>query len=396
MKNICVKSVAVISVLSLCVPLQALAVTGATVDKAPHQVSYERERTDAEWRTLRDNNLEWDEIQDLVHEYNPTISKAWLSFRNSDNEGAFNISYDDAIQSIEDTYDATLSQSTSDLTDAFAEFSRSSSYANVDTSLQNNDREVNELSLKRSELQMTEAIQEQVIAVYTTQLTTQLNQLTSDYDKTLIGKTERQLATGQATELDLLTAQKTSKDADIALTSAQAAEVKAKQSLLVNLGWAYNATPTICAVPDVTDAMINSIDLTADTTKALGNSFQLQVDERKQNVSVSDSSIAQMALTVDNDKNQVQSDIMSAYNALINAKNDYAKAQLQESNLNETLAQTQRAFTAGTASQRELEAAQYNASAQTINTALSKYALQKSYFSYLATRDGLAGGSASA
>lgn len=179
---------------------------------------------------------------------------------------------------------------------------------------------------------MTEAIQEQVIAVYTTQLTTQLNQLTSDYDKTLIGKTERQLATGQATELDLLTAQKTSKDADIALTSAQAAEVKAKQSLLVNLGWAYNATPTICAVPDVADAMINSIDLTADTTKALGNSFQLQVDERKQNVSVSDSSIAQMALTVDNDKNQVQSDIMSAYNALINAKNEYAKAQLQASN----------------------------------------------------------------
>ena len=79
----------------------------------------------------------------------------------------------------------------------------------------------------------------------------------------------------------MLTAQKTAKDAEAALQAATADATKARQTVLVNLGWNYDATPQICAVPEVTDAMIAAIDLVQDTQTALQNNYQLRIDQRK-------------------------------------------------------------------------------------------------------------------
>lgn len=46
-----------------------------------HQTSFEQARTEEQWARLRDNTVEWDEIEALVHEYNPTVSDMWISFR---------------------------------------------------------------------------------------------------------------------------------------------------------------------------------------------------------------------------------------------------------------------------------------------------------------------------
>ena len=46
-------------VLSMAMSGQVLAVTGATVDYAPAQTSYERERTVEQWATLRDDVISW-------------------------------------------------------------------------------------------------------------------------------------------------------------------------------------------------------------------------------------------------------------------------------------------------------------------------------------------------
>jgi outer membrane protein TolC len=81
----------------------------------------------------------------------------------------------------------------------------------------------------------------------------------------------------------------------------------------------------------------------------------------------------------------------SAYNALLTAKNSYDQALLKSQNAKESLAATERSVAVGAASARDLEDARYNASAEEINVSLSKYAMQKAYFSYCAYRDGLAG-----
>lgn len=376
--------------LTLTAAVPAYAAT-ATVDRAPAQTSYERERSDAEWASLRDDVITWEELQDLVHEYNPTVSALWLNYRNNNTSGTYDLDYDDVLSAIEDTYQSSIGSS--DVGDAAAELTRSTALANVDSTIQNSDRTVAELSNQKTEYSMTEAIRQQIISMYTSELTKELDRLTAEYDETLIGQAERKLQAGTGTELELLSAQKTAKDAASSVQSAAAAALKARQTVLVNLGWAYDAQPTICAVPEVTDQMIASIDPAKDLETALENNYQLRIDERKLSLCESDASHSTAEITVSNDRNQVQSDMTSRYNALRNAQNELQKAELQLQNLQATEERTSRSYAAGSASARELESAQYQRAAAEYTVKLDRYAVQSAYFTYLAGRDGLAGSS---
>ena len=200
---------------------------------------------------------------------------------------------------------------------------------------------------------------------------------------------------GAGTELDVLTAQKTAKDAQSALQAATAAATKARQTVLVNLGWNYDATPQICAVPEVTDEMIAAINLAQDTETALQNNYQLRIDQRKLALAESDGTKNTTQITVTNDENQVQSNMTARYNAVLSAQNELQKAELNLQNQQTTLGRVTRSYAAGAASARDLEDAQYSASTAECTVKLDRYALQSAYFTYLAGRDGLAGSSAS-
>ena len=376
--------------LVLCMAMSG-QVLAATVDYAPAQTSYERERTAEQWATLRDNVISWDELQDLVHEYNPTVSAMWLNYRNNENSGTYDLDYDDVLDAIEDTYSNSLGNG--DISDASAEMTRSTSLAGIETTITNSDRQIVELTNQKSERNMTEAIKQQIIAIYTSELTKELDQLTAEYNETKIGVAQRKLQAGTGTELDVLTAQKTAKDAEAALQSATAAATKARQTVLVNLGWNYDATPQICAVPEVTDEMIAAINLAQDTQTALQNNYQLQIDQRKLALAESDGTKNTTQITVTNDENQVQSNMTARYNAVLSAQNELRKAELNLQNMQTTLGRVTRSYAAGAASARDLEDAQYSASAAEYTVKLDRYALQSAYFTYLAGRDGLAGGS---
>ena len=358
-------------VLSMAMSGQVLAVTGATVDYAPAQTSYERERTVEQWATLRDDVISWDELQDLVHEYNPTVSAMWLNYRNNENSGTYDLDYDDVLDAIESTYSNSLGNG--DISDATAEMTRSTSLAGIETTIQNSDRQIVELTNQKTERNMTEAIRQQIIAIYTSELTKELDQLTAEYNETKIGVAERKLQAGTGTELEVLTAQKTAKDAEAALQAATADATKARQTVLV----------------------IAALDLAQDTQTALQNNYQLRIDQRKLALAESDGTKNTTQITVTNDENQVQSNMTARYNAVLSAQNELRKAELNLQNQQTTLGRVTRSYAAGAASARDLEDAQYSAAAAEYTVKLDRYALQSAYFSYLAGRDGLAGSSAS-
>ena len=369
--------------------LTALASPKVTVDKAPKQTSYERERSAEEWAALRDNVLTWDEIRDLVHEYNPTVSSLWINYRDNENEGTYDLTYDDVIDNIETAYENSLG--ISDAKDASAELTRKTALASVDTTIQNSDREVVTKGYQKTEVQTAEAIKQKIIGIYTSELNARLSELTVNNDKNLLEQAQRKLQVGTGTELDVLKAEKTLKDDETALQKALSDQIKNKQTVLVNLGWRYDAEPIICAVPEVTDEMINSINLQEDISKAYGNSYVLAIDEKKLALAEGDGTASSATITLNNDQNQVQSDMTSVYNSLLTAQNELLKQQLDEMNLTETLNQVTRSYAYGSASQRELESAQFNLESSKLNTELKKYALQSAYFTYISYRDGLAG-----
>ena len=101
----------VLASLSFTMPAMAQKVPGfsdnVSVDQM--QTSFERQRSEEEWAKLRDNVISWEEIGDLVHEYNPTVSGLWRNFRESDSKGSYNVNVEDARNQVEEAYEKALS-----------------------------------------------------------------------------------------------------------------------------------------------------------------------------------------------------------------------------------------------------------------------------------------------
>lgn len=371
--------------------LQAIPASAAgNIATTPHQTSFERERSAEEWVKLRDNRIEWDELPDLVHEYNPSISALWISYRQNENNGTYNLDYNDALSSIEENFAEALG--TSDIGDLQAELSYNQNLSGIDSVIQSSDRKKVTANYCRQELAAVSALRSDLIAIYTKALTTRLNQMTYDQDRLLKEAEERKLAAGTSTELSVLAADQTLKEAKVQLLSAQNAETKNRQTLLVNLGWAYNASPEICEIPEVSDEMVSSLDLGKDTAAAAENSLQLQMDERDLANAMSDSGKHQAELTLDNARESVKSQMMSKYQAVLQAKNSLDASRLSAVNADDTLQKTKRAYDTGKSSKLELSTAEYNAKTAEINEELSRYQLADAYYVYLDYRDGLAGG----
>lgn len=369
----------------------ALLCPGAAMAAVPGEIPSIETPTDQLSR-LKDNKLEWDELGLLVRNYNPTISAMWDSYRKNDRNDVYDIDYNDALNNIENTYSDALGKS--DVGDAAAEAAYRQSVANVDNTAATTDRDAAVLTDLISEANVTEQLRKQLIGIYTNTLNTQKSRRTAAYSQTLLDAADRKLAIGQATALDVLNARKAVQDADVTALADEAAAVKARQTVLVNLGWTYDAAAEICEIPIPTDAELAAVSLESSINEALTNSLPLKLAERKLAIAQGDIARSTDQLQADNTRQQVKSDMTARYQNLLQAENTVKQQQLASSNAAAALARVTRTYAVGTSSLRDLEKAQYNADTAAIDASLSSYALAEAYYTYLAGLNGLAGNSA--
>lgn len=372
---------------------EALAAVGANVSVTPHQASFDRERSAEEWAKLRDNKIEWDELQALVHEYNPTVSNAWITFRQEDHNGAYNIDYEAALSAIDDNYDEAVAAANGNtLQEALAAMQQqvSSAQTTVDSSAQATDREAAKLTISKTELTSTETIRKSIISYYSAGLQQEMDELTAKHLQTQYETAERKQAVGSATSLDTLAAKESAEQAKLTVQADETARNKTLQLIRVNLGWKYNDSPELCAVPMPTEAQLSAMELEADTKTALSNNYSIAINERKLAVSQADTNRSSLSTTIENEKQAVRSDMISRSQAVRQAQNALAQAQLSQSNAENTLQKVQRNYNVGAASARDLENAQYAADTAALSTRISEYSLATAYYDYVAAVNGLA------
>ncbi len=373
--------------------MEALAAVSANVSVTPHQASFDRERSAEEWAKLRDNKIEWDELQDLVHEYNPTVSNAWITFRQQDHNGAYNIDYDAALRAIDENYDEAVAKADGNaLQEALATMQQqvSSAQTTVDSSAQSTDREAAKLTISKTELTSTETIRKSIINYYSAGLQQEMDKLTEQHLASQYETTMRKQAVGSATNLDTLAAKESAEQAKLTVQADETARNKTLQLIRVNLGWKYNDSPELCAVPMPTEAQLSAMDLEADTKTALANNYSIAINERKLAVSEADTNRSSLSTTIENEKQAVRSDMISRSQAVRQAQNALAQAQLSQSNAENTLQKVQRNHDVGSASARDLENAQYAADTAALSTKMAEYSLATAYYDYVAAVNGLA------
>ncbi len=230
----------------------------------------------ATWAKLQDNVLEYDEIPDLVHVYNSSISEIWKNLRDTKEK------LDRNIQELD-----SLSGNMKRLKEDAKDQGNMMNYGNytmqeiilgkVASGLRSTDlySQKTVASIQKGEKQITKAAQSLMIT-YDSLLKQRetLKKLQELYAKQYQIAVNKQ-GLGMATEQEVLTAKTNQLSAASSVASLDGGLLQLKPNLCTLTGWAADASPELAPIPEVDLTLIDQMNLEEDTKKAIGNNTTL-------------------------------------------------------------------------------------------------------------------------
>lgn len=363
------------------------------VDTAPKQTSYERERTAENWATLRDNTISWEEIPDLVHEYNPTVSSLWIQFRDNARRGVYHVDVEEARQAVEDAYEKALSAANGNaVAEALAEMQYQSNSSNfsADQVAGSSDETVAKLSVMETEKNTVETVKKSFISRENSILQQQIDALNLEDNKRDLESTEKKKAVGQATEMDVLTAKAQVDAGELTLKGDESTMRKTTELLQVSLGWKADASPVFPEIPSVEESAVQQISLAEDSKKALENNFGLQINTRKKDLSTGEANREDLENKIKNQKEKIQSDMLSRYQSLKQAMDAKKQAVSAEANAKAAYEKAERSLQLGSVSVKARDKAKTAYDVAVLQKKQAELKLTEEYLDYQAGVAGLA------
>ncbi len=354
--------------------------------------SPEFSRSSEEWAALKDNRLEYSEIEDLIHEYNPTVANNNYEYKNfvdtygSTNEeiaSEYRSKASDILNNISGSDDAQ-----SVMSDAQAELSAKQLNQQADNNTE--DSTTKSLGYKQSEAQLVMTAKSYFIQYYSSQneleaAKTRLSSLQSSLELT-----NAKVNAGILTDSDLRTAKKNVSDQESSVKKAEEAVEEARQKLIVMLGWSASDTPEIGTLPEVTAEMVNSIDLESDITKAKENNYTLSINKKKLSNAKDSDNISVLNSTIDGNEKSIAVSVNSAYQTLKNALMNLDTAKLSLSTEEKNMDTAEKHYQAGLSTRYDYSSEQYTLSEKQQAVKTAEYNLVSAYMSYESYVNGLA------
>ncbi|WP_273392073.1 TolC family protein [Clostridium sp. AF02-29] len=352
-------------------PVQVLA--------ASPQFAYSTEK----WASLQDDKLEFDEIADRIHEYNSTVEKNRIEYKDyqgkDSNEIESSIEYPDSDDA---NYGSALAAA--QRSEASATQMREQGDNNVD------DANVKAWGYTQTEKSLVQQAQNLMIQYWNAQenlksVQNQVSKAEKDYETANL-----KLSSGSATQTDVLDAKETLLKAQASITTAESNIASTKESLCQMLGWKYGASVEICALPDPQEQMSASINFEEDIAKAQENNYQLKILARQVNNAMTSTLKEQYQTTLTSGKEAVKSNVQSAYQNLKLSEAQYEQAK-RSLELEEKTKQTNdRKLAAGLISQNAYQSATYSYESASVAKETAAMSLLQAQFAYQWAVDGLA------
>ena len=356
-----------------------LALAGSIVMSIP---AFAREprfsRSNEEWATLSDNNLEYGEIEDLIAEYNATVRSnevALAKFKrdygrtNTEVSDKYRENAQEILNNLDDpdpsdpTYIAKLSSV------ATARATAQNLLSSADSTLE--DANIIRLGYEQAEKTLAQTATTNMISYKSGQVAIDMAKGNLELANIALNTANAKLNAGTGTNIDVLNAKEKVINAQNALTKAISDNNTVLKKLQVMTGWSYNATPNVGDIPD--PDMNRVFDPSADLQKALENNYTLRINEKKLENASADSDKQSLKLTIEDNKKNIATALAVAAQNIASAKESYnyanSFANLQETNL---VTANQR-FSLGMISKLELDT-------QRVTTENSKRALEQSRY----------------
>lgn len=385
-KKIQLPAIFLAGILAAALPFQALAAATDSPDFA---------RSEEEWARLRDNKLEYDEISDLIHEYNVTVLNNRTSYRDHLGETPSDITqrYRDAAKELRNNIqypdDPTdMSYATMLMAAQMNETQAQSLEKQADTNV--DDAQSIFLQYQQVEENLVFSTKLNLISYHQMLLSGQLNREHKELLEALYRSAQIQAQVGNATEMEVLTARQAIEQLEGTIISSDREAQTLKQKICLATGWSYDADPEFGSLPEVDFSRIDAIVLESDQALALENSYALKISRRQYDNSTDSATRENLEKTIRDSRQKIASDVTTKYQALLTARASYELALAEKEIEEQNLLTTQRKLQAGTASQLEYQQEAYAVSEKTTAAQTAMLNLLSAWETYQATVNGLA------
>ena len=335
-------------------------------------------RSNEEWATLEDNNLEYGEIEDLIAEYNATVRSnevALAKFKrdygrtNTEVSDKYRENAQEILDNLDDpdpsdpTYVAMLSSV------ATARATAQNLLSSADSTLE--DADIIRLGYEQAEKTLAQTATTNMISYKSGQIAIEVAKGNLELANIALNTANAKLNAGTGTNIDVLNAREKVLNAQNAVNKAISDNNTVLKKLQVMTGWSYNATPNVGDIP--APDMNRVFDPNADLQKALENNYTLRINEKKLENASADSDKKSLKLAIEDNKKNIATALVVAAQNIASAKESYnyanSFASLQETNL----ATANQRFSLGMISKLELDT-------QRITTENAKRALEQSRY----------------
>ncbi len=283
------------------------------------------------WATLRDNKLEFDEISDLVHEYNPTVVQNEISYKDYLTKNRDDVAqdyYDKANEiysniSYPDSDDANYGSGA-----AAALRNEQQAKSLMEQGDENTDDQATmRIQYDQAEAKLAKQAQGLMITYWTQYYNLDGQKARVEQAKLSYQSEQNRLAAGMSTQSKVLSAKESVSNAEAALVTAESNLASTKESLCLMLGWGYGADVEIAELAEPDQSKIAAIDVNADIQTALENSYAYRLTKKQLTNARTDSVKEKLSETEKNQRETISNSVKSAYDSLLLAQSGYEQAQ---------------------------------------------------------------------
>lgn len=328
--------------LSLSGALGLSVVMGISLPMTALASSPEFARTSEEWASLQDNILEYDELADLIHEYNITVQNNQYTYNQFIKD--YGRSKTDVAEKYRELADDLEDEVTGEdgagrVSDYQLELQAKELREQADDNVE--DSRTYQLTYAQAEDSLVQSAQSNFISYYKNQLELEAALETKKTLENTYTLTIAQRQAGTATDADVLDAQEAVLNQETTISNLEQTIENTRQTLIVMCGWQGSDQPQIQQVPEVDLAQIDAINLEADQQTALETNYTLRINQIKLENAEDADNKANIQKTIDANKRQIGVSVASAWQSLNTARLSYEQAVSDETaeERNMTLAQ---------------------------------------------------------
>ena len=376
-----------------CILVLALtAVMGGLSPMAALGASPEFARTEQEWARLQDNVIEYDEIPDLIHEYNATVQNNQYDYQKfREDYGDTNSDVADAYNDLaQDFYDDMSGETDagSMMSDLQLDIQARNMLKQADNTLE--DSKIYLLTYEMAEDNLAATAQSNMISYHKKQLELEQKQTDLELAREKYSLEQVKQAAGTVTAVDVLTAKESLQSSENNIKELESGIENLKEELYISLGWKHNDSPDIKELPQMDVSRIDGVDPDRDLETALENNYTLKINKRKLENARSKTTRESLETKIRNNEKQIGASLSSAYKNVLSARLSYeqavAEAQLEETNTNIAAGKLQ----AGMMTSLEYKEQEYKMESSRLNAEMAAVSLFQAMETYDWSVKGLA------